>query len=187
MHSREEIVPACQAASISRHAGSANCSKSRSVGSSGAMVPSKSRRTRHHVAGRGDDKRVERSMAGIVCRADYSRKLMLVVGPHTLSPRRRYKRRELRCVPTIDIAVTRLRGIGGSCMWSNEQQLSGPPAFSPARPSSGHPFRSSRILFSATRQWQLQCVRTLSKNQQKTYGLSRCVASFGKREIALRE
>ena len=36
---------------------------------------------------------------------------MLVVGPHTLSPRRRYKRRELRCVPTIDIAVSRLRGI----------------------------------------------------------------------------
>src|SRR5215510_266151 len=111
MHSREEIVPACQAASMSRHAGSANCSKSRSVGSSGAMVPSKSRRTRHHVAGRGDDKRVERSMAGIVCRADYSRKLMLAVGPHTLSPHRRYKRRELRCVPTIDIAVSRLRGI----------------------------------------------------------------------------
>src|SRR5262245_19276537 len=111
MHSREEIVPACQAASISRHAGSANCSKSRSVGSSGAMVPSKSRRTRHHVAGRGDDKRVERSMAGIVCRADYSRKLVLVVGPHTLNPRRRYKRRDHRCVPTIDIAVTNLRGI----------------------------------------------------------------------------
>src|SRR5262245_50097608 len=109
MHSRDEILPSCQAASMSRHAGSANCSKSRSVGSSGAMVPSKSRRTRHHVAGCGNDKRVERSMHGIVCRADYSRKLMLLVGPHNLSPRRRYKRREHRCVPTIDIAVTHLR------------------------------------------------------------------------------
>ena len=46
MHSREEICPPCQAASISRHAGSAKCSSRRSVGSSGATVPSKSTRIR---------------------------------------------------------------------------------------------------------------------------------------------
>src|SRR5204863_3083994 len=47
MHSREEISPACQAVSTTRHNGSANRSSSRSVGSSGAMVPSKSTSTCH--------------------------------------------------------------------------------------------------------------------------------------------
>ena len=45
MHSREEICPACHASSMLRQVGSANRSRRRSVGSFGAIVPSKSTRT----------------------------------------------------------------------------------------------------------------------------------------------
>ena len=47
MHSREPMRPAFHSSSMSRHAGAANRSSSRSVVSTGAIVPSKSSRTRH--------------------------------------------------------------------------------------------------------------------------------------------
>ena len=50
MHSREEILPPCHAASTSRHTGSAKRSRRRSVGSSGAIVPSKSTKTHNRRA-----------------------------------------------------------------------------------------------------------------------------------------
>src|SRR5262249_4391065 len=47
MHSREDISPPCHRLSISRHEGSAKRSSKLSVGSSGAMVPSKSISSSH--------------------------------------------------------------------------------------------------------------------------------------------
>ena len=52
MHSREPMRPAFQSSSMSRHAGSAKRSSSRSVVSTDAMVPSKSTNRRHFIRAR---------------------------------------------------------------------------------------------------------------------------------------
>ena len=120
MHSREEIWPDCQAVSTTRHSGSANRSSKRSVGSSGATVPSKSTRT-CHLARDGRDIRLLMSV-GVLCRgggrfgwAGYTRRaavatpmLLCTYAPDTYALCRRVvaHRAHANAMPGVNVPLT---------------------------------------------------------------------------------